>query len=208
MKHILWKSLLALTFVVVTQAAHAVVDITTINTPGLTNKGSLEPFSTPEVTFTNEAEQLYYRIFRADFASPINTFGLRWSVGEPEGIEGYEFQDWISNVHPAFDVKFIDDEGVERVPVGSGEGETAGSAYTDVLYTSVRFSVFSPRASYLDTLGNQVIIGHPVNISQVVFGVDRSLLIPEPETYAMIASGLGVLGWVARRRKHVEIRST
>lgn len=204
MKRMLWKGLLALMLAGALQVAQAEVSITTIDTPGLTNKGSLEPFSTAEVTFTDGTEFLYSRLYEADFANPINYFALRWDVAEPEGVEGYTFQDWVTNPYPAFAIQFYDDQGNMHLPEASGGSENGGYAFADDFYSSVRFSLMSPRAYFLDTTGNQVIIGYPVNISQVLYGIDTSLMVPEPETYAMLATGLGMVGWVARRRKKLQ----
>ena len=197
----LWKSLMALALVTSLQAAQAAVNITTIETPGLTNNGSIEPYSTADATFTNGTEFLYSRLFQVDFATSQNYFSLSWSVGEPEGVEGYKFLGWVHGGHSGFSIEFYDDDGGLHLPLRSGNSENGGFAFADNFYSTVRFSVMSPRAYFLDTSGNQVIIGYPANISQINYGIDTSLIIPEPETYAMLASGLGVLGWVARRRK-------
>lgn len=43
----------------------------------------------------------------------------------------------------------------------------------------------------------------PKNVSVVQYGVGYSAVspVPEPETYALMLAGLGVVGWAARRRK-------
>ena len=68
-----------------------------------------------------------------------------------------------------------------------------------------------PASTYTPTLtftGNSVLVNEA---GQTLTGSSRALLdvalaptmppVPEPETYAMLLSGLGLLGWTARRRR-------
>ena len=53
MKHMLWKSLLALVLAGAMQTAQALVTVNTIETPGLTNHDSFESYSTSGAVFTD-----------------------------------------------------------------------------------------------------------------------------------------------------------
>ena len=57
--------------------------------------------------------------------------------------------------------------------------------------TGLYFDKFDPNVAY-------------VNVQHPLSGVDRTIMIsavPEAETYAMMLTGLGLLGFMARRRK-------
>lgn len=48
------------------------------------------------------------------------------------------------------------------------------------------------------------VLGSPAGLTSFVVNADISTPIPEPESYAMLIAGLGLLGFVARRRKQQE----
>jgi len=54
------------------------------------------------------------------------------------------------------------------------------------------------RAGEFDGLGHST---NGTNNDYLVWGVDVSAPVPEPETYAMMLAGLGLMGFVARRRR-------
>ena len=197
MKHMLWKSLLALVLAGAMQTAQALVTVNTIETPGLTNHDSFESYSTSGAVFTDTE---FPSVYEVNFDSPQNYIGMEWSIGEAEGTDGLTFVGFISQ-YPSFSIEFIHDDGSFSLPLSSVAGPDAGSAVAEDFYTTVRFGVGDVIARYLNTAGNEVIIGQPIHIERFVYGIDTSLMIPEPETYAMLVSGLGVLAWIVRRRK-------
>lgn len=50
------------------------------------------------------------------------------------------------------------------------------------------------KARYVGTSGSRHLVGANLTLAAA------AVAVPEPETYALIASGLGFLGWIARRR--------
>ena len=67
----------------------------------------------------------------------------------------------------------------------------------DINYYAVNttYSVYSSNAfAYPDAAGFSTTISGPGVITAVA-------AVPEPETYAMLLAGLGLMGYVARRRK-------
>jgi hypothetical protein len=54
---------------------------------------------------------------------------------------------------------------------------------------------------HLLLLSNHFISGNPGAIHSVSFGYEYIMAVPEPETYAMLITGLGLIGFSARRRR-------
>lgn len=73
----------------------------------------------------------------------------------------------------------------------------------DIMNQSISFSggsFDSAIFSYVDPSFNPYTGGGGVNTGLIEI-VDNISLVPEPETYAMLLAGLGLLGFMARRRK-------
>jgi hypothetical protein len=134
----------------------------------------------------------------------------------PEGdffkivFDGKElFNESFANATPSQIQSYIPPAGVElarHVDLGfSGPG----SYYTDSAYNfgaDPRFSNFAHTGSsakidfYIYGPGNQDINDESWAMDNLNVSV-TTLAVPEPETYAMYLAGLGLLGFVARRRK-------
>ena len=85
-----------------------------------------------------------------------------------------------------------------KVPTGGALGYLADTA-TLPIGTFSTFSVSSGSLTLVASGGLFAAIGaQPQNALSFSFIADP---VPEPETYAMLLAGLGVVGWVARRRR-------
>ena len=79
----------------------------------------------------------------------------------------------------------------DLLDAGEGLARWASNGTPGSEFTGLYFDKFDPNKAYVN-------IQHPAD------GVDRTMLItavPEPETYAMMMAGLGLVGAMARRRK-------
>lgn len=86
--------------------------------------------------------------------------------------------------------KDINKDG-DLLDAGEGIGRWASNGTQGSEFTGLYFDKFNPNKAY-------------VNIQHPSSGVDRTIQItavPEPETYAMLLAGLGLLGFMGRRRK-------
>jgi secreted PhoX family phosphatase len=79
----------------------------------------------------------------------------------------------------------------DLLDAGEGIGRWASNGTPGSEFTGLYFDKFNPNVAYVN-------IQHPSD------GIDRTLQItavPEPETYAMMLAGLGLVGFMARRRQ-------
>ncbi|CAN5309772.1 hypothetical protein BH11PSE9_BH11PSE9_06560 [soil metagenome] len=87
--------------------------------------------------------------------------------------------------------------------LGGTLGVTFLDAYTGTghtLYTLVSTGNYLGTFSMLDIAGLGA--GYTASLVYTSFGVQLDVsAVPEPETYALMLAGLGVMGWVARRRQ-------
>ncbi len=98
---------------------------------------------------------------------------------------------------------------------GFSPGAFNGFRITDVNGTIDAFTSFSLAGNTAFNFGAPVLSFDANNLyvnwsdlsfqaGDVQFAVNNLAPVPEPETYAMLLAGLGLLGVVARRRKHKE----
>jgi hypothetical protein len=79
----------------------------------------------------------------------------------------------------------------DLLDIGEGVGRWASNGTPGSEFTGLYFDKFDPNKAYVN-------IQHPGD------GNDRTLMVaavPEPETYAMMLAGLGLVGFMVRRRK-------
>ncbi len=128
--------------------------------------------------------------------SPINPVGTSvsatvWSAGALDfAFEGVQNQS-----------KFAYNDRVLHSAWNSGGTTPGWSEHTSIGLIGTNVTVgtqtFAYVIGYNDSGGNSVSLG---DWDDFVIGVNVAA-IPEPETYAMLLAGLGLMGFVARRRK-------
>ena len=78
---------------------------------------------------------------------------------------------------------------IEGVAVGHATDLTLGSGVTAIIFDE-------PAIASCSVLG-----GAPAGASYVISSAATAAPVPEPETYALLAAGLGVIGFLASRRR-------
>jgi hypothetical protein len=109
--------------------------------------------------------------------------------------------------------------GIERLNPGQGGVNWSTYSFTSLTGAGVGFSVAATAAglvysstqaltagTYTLTLSGSAASTPPIQNGSVRYDVAYTAVaspVPEPETYALMLAGLGVVGWAARRRKLV-----
>lgn len=109
--------------------------------------------------------------------------------------------------------------GIERLNPGQGGVNWSTYSFTSLTGAGVGFSVAATAAglvysstqaltagTYTLTLSGSAASAPPIQNGSVRYDVAYTAVaspVPEPETYALMLAGLGVVGWAARRRKLV-----
>lgn len=113
--------------------------------------------------------------------------------------------------YPSFFGDFYDEAGNNLNSFWAGaRGDNAGYLISDQIFHSVEFLFGDVRARYLDRTGCAAgdnacgveVTGYlPTEVTHFIYGIDATALpIPEPETYAMMLAGLGLLTLNAKKR--------
>lgn len=97
--------------------------------------------------------------------------------------------------HPEFDIKLFDSYGFLTTVVADVHANGSFRGLTDVT-SECQNRCADPATSLFWDNEHPTAAGHAV-----LAGAFAAALVPEPETDAMMIGGLGVLGWVARRRR-------
>lgn len=126
-----------------------------------------------------------------------NEFRIRWDLAASVKVIG----EYTNNLGNGDEINLFDGSGtlVDRLTygtspktdVGSGRPTTASALGANDVSLWVLSSVGDLEGSYLSLAGD---IGSPGQTSFITS-------VPEPETYAMLLGGLGLVGWMARRRR-------
>lgn len=124
------------------------------------------------------------------FASAINAFGL-------------EIGDWATCCAPSSLYIAFDGGAVLKVATAltdsDNPGYVAGDGYRNFVAGIDTTNTFSKVSFYGDGWGEYLVAGGTIRYSTLDIGSVPA--VPEPETYAMMLAGLGLMGAIARRRK-------
>jgi hypothetical protein len=152
--------------------------------------------------------------FLGSGAGDTNTFNLSDSLGANTVFDGktsslYSFSQQVTGAGP-LDFSFQTIAGGNSpYVVSNGENLTtsaccgAGEGVFGIVTTPTTLVSGADKGASFQYL---LIYNDPVNagdydFNDMVVGVNFTSPVPEPETYAMLMAGLGILGAVARRRK-------
>lgn len=117
---------------------------------------------------------------------------------------------------PALQVKYYDDNLVPQSPSGCTAGTTAGwsggvNSYTSAAgydYLAIHFGqreLVSRRAAPIAAGATFTVAGVPKDLSNCRAFISA---VPEPETYPLLLAGLGMPGFLARRRQGKQVSSS
>lgn len=188
------KSLIAgIVFATATFGSSAVMAATTVG-------------NTPQVLDLTDGSGFFGDTFAAGNKSATFADHFTFSVS---GTTGMNFDAIISSISRTADTG-LDISGLSlyRVGGGSGTGGTAGDTLVKSGASSMTgaMDVWTLSSDNLTAGSYYVLVsGNLVSDTSAAFGgavmMSPTAPVPEPETYGMMLAGLGVLGFLARRRK-------
>src|SRR5258706_13752451 len=121
--------------------------------------------------------------------------GVRIVVAGRSLTEGNHVGDWISGpmtAGAALDFTFFGSEG--------SSSTNGGSATPHATFTPARTNVTTRAGDLAYVIGYNDSALHD-DWDDFVIGLNPTAPVPEPQTYALLLAGLGVIGFVARRRQ-------
>lgn len=131
------------------------------------------------------------------WAAILNTF--EWQTGSNVTTPGFLSRLSVGN---SYQVQFFMARGdtccgTRKHWLGDGNGHfsdaVAGSAYTSIVGTFTADASLQT-VEFFDSTNNPILNAYVLR--------DLTPAVPEPEAYAMMLAGLGLLGFTARRRQH------
>ncbi|MCU0634870.1 MAG: PEP-CTERM sorting domain-containing protein [Gemmatimonadaceae bacterium] len=164
----------------------------TFNIPGIPTDGR----SAAEQAATNGAQQTDF--YSSNFTPLPTSFNLRWSIGTPlaagasityraYGLQADDFSPFITQFNGVTETGFLDFQ----------DGATAVATRT--------FNLSAGAISRANLAGELVVNINRGNSNDAVafdyFRLNGTTVVPEPSTYALMATGLIGLVGIARRRR-------
>ncbi|MFC5547488.1 FxDxF family PEP-CTERM protein [Massilia aerilata] len=198
------KSLIAgIVFATATFGSSAVMAQTTPPTPTMIG-------NTPQVLDLTDGSGFFGDTFAMNNNGAMFADHFTFSVN---GTMGMNFDAIVSSISRTADTG-LDFSGLSlyRVGGGTGTGGTAGDTLVSngTSLHSGEMDVWTLSSDNL-TAGDYYVLvsGNLVSDTSASFGGAVMLApVPEPETYGMMLAGLGVLGFLARRRKQAANQAT
>lgn len=135
--------------------------------------------------------------------SPFPGSGLTFNFTTPINAFGLEVGDWATCCYPS-SLYISFDGGATRLVATAGTdndnpGFVAGDGYRNFVGAIDTTNTFSTVTFYGDGDGEILYGGGTIRFATLDIGSVPE--VPEPETYAMMLAGLGLIGFSARRKK-------
>ena len=153
-----------------------------------------------------------------DTSAVSDTFILLSGNNVVERLLITENQEGANGVFKTFNTLFMPGSAVQGgIVTGPGEGATNVSDTAEFIVDPANANArllrvfsdgdpFPPRVPDPGEVKSFVLfnfLGNAMPADRIVIYSGVSVPVPEPETYAMMIGGLGLLGWAVRRRNHM-----
>ncbi|MDP1765362.1 MAG: PEP-CTERM sorting domain-containing protein [Methylotenera sp.] len=140
-------------------------------------------------------------------ASPATGSGLTFSFNTGVNAFGLEVGDWATCCYLPSSLYISFDGGATRLVASASSsadnaGYVAGLGYQNFVGAIDTTNTFSNVTFYGDGFGEYLVAGGTIRYATLDIGsVPEVPAIPEPETYAMMLVGLGLISFMTRRRE-------
>jgi hypothetical protein len=133
-----------------------------------------------------------------------DTFGFL--VNDPT-VDGVSFGAWLNmgGSYPGIPTLYDTNPVVNPLNATLVSYTDNGSSQGGLAHFSVDFTLLSGSNSFVFNYGLQSRLGEGWGLSNMVVTADLISAVPESETCAMMLVGLGLMGFVARRRKEHQV---
>lgn len=137
--------------------------------------------------------------------APAPSSGLTFTFTNAVNAFGLEIGDWATCCYPSALYISFDGGATRLVATATQEsdnpGVNAGLGFRNFVGAIDTTGTFSTVTFYGDGFGEYLVAGGTIRYSTLDIGSVPETPVPEPETYAMLLAGLGLVGFSARRKR-------